>query len=96
VDVIVVYRIDRLSRSRMISPNWRGVDRNNVTFVRCDAGVQHCYLYGPAHAKHFASFAQFEREVIASASATSLQPPKERESGWWMAPLGYDVRDRKL
>jgi site-specific DNA recombinase len=42
------------------------------------------------------SFAQFEREVTASASATSSPPPEEGHVDGRHPALGYDVEDRKL
>ena len=42
------------------------------------------------------SFAQFEREVTASASATSSRPAARRACGWAAIRPGYEVEDRKL
>jgi site-specific DNA recombinase len=53
IDVVVVYKIDRLSRSLMDFAKLVEVfDRNSVTFVSVTQAVQHDNVYGAADAEH--------------------------------------------
>ena len=53
VDVVVVYKIDRLSRSLADFAKLVEVfDRNGVTFVSVDTVVQHHHIHGSADAEH--------------------------------------------
>ena len=99
VDVVVVYKIDRLSRSLMDFAKLVEVfERHGVTFVCSHPVIQHHHIHGPADAEHPAqSFAQFEREVIGERIRDKFAASRAR--GMWMGgsvPLGYDVRERKL
>ena len=99
VDVIVVYKIDRLSRSLMDFAKLVEVFDATRRHLRLGHPiVQHHDHHGPADAEHPAvSFAQFEREVIGERIRDKFAASRAR--GMWMGgkvPLGYDVRDRKL
>jgi DNA invertase Pin-like site-specific DNA recombinase len=98
VDVIVVYKIDRLSRSLMDFAKLVEVfDRKGVTFVSVTQSFNTTTSMGRLTLNILLSFAQFEREVIGERIRDKVAA--SRRKGIWMggwAPLGYDVKDRKL
>ncbi len=98
VDIVVVYKIDRLSRSLMDFARLVEVfDRNNVTFVSVTQSFNTTTSMGRLTLNILLSFAQFEREVIGERIRDKFAA--SRRKGMWMggwAPLGYDVKDRKL
>jgi site-specific DNA recombinase len=98
VDVVVVYKIDRLSRSLMDFAKLVEVfDRNSVTFVSVTQAFNTTTSMGRLTLNILLSFAQFEREVIGERIRDKFAASRKR--GLWMggwAPLGYDIRDRKL
>jgi site-specific DNA recombinase len=98
IDIVVVYKIDRLSRSLMDFAKLVEVfDRNNVTFVSVTQSFNTTTSMGRLTLNILLSFAQFEREVIGERIRDKFAA--SRKKGIWMggwAPLGYDVRNRKL
>lgn len=98
VDVVVVYKIDRLSRSLMdFSKLVEVFDRNGVTFVSVTQSFNTTTSMGRLTLNILLSFAQFEREVTAERIRDKVKA--SRMKGMWMGgyvPLGYDVQDRKL
>ncbi|MFO1097104.1 MAG: recombinase family protein [Xanthobacteraceae bacterium] len=98
VDVVVVYKIDRLSRSLMDFAKLVEVfDRNSVTFVSVTQSFNTTTSMGRLTLNILLSFAQFEREVIGERIRDKFAA--SRKKGMWMGgfvPLGYDVKDRKL
>jgi DNA invertase Pin-like site-specific DNA recombinase len=98
VDVVVVYKIDRLSRSLMdFSKLVEVFDRNGVTFVSVTQSFNTTTSMGRLTLNILLSFAQFEREVTAERIRDKVKA--SRMKGMWMGgpvPFGYDVRDRKL
>lgn len=98
VDVVVVYKIDRLSRSLMDFAKLVDVfDGNDVTFVSVTQSFNTTTSMGRLTLNILLSFAQFEREVIGERIRDKFAASRKR--GMWMggwAPLGYEVRDRKL
>lgn len=98
VDVMVVYKIDRLSRSLMdFAKLVETFDRNNVTFVSVTQSFNTTTSMGRLTLNILLSFAQFEREVIGERIRDKFAASRKR--GMWMGgyvPMGYDVRDRKL
>ena len=98
IDVVVVYKIDRLSRSLMdFSKLVEVFDRNGVTFVSVTQSFNTTTSMGRLTLNILLSFAQFEREVTAERIRDKVKA--SRMKGMWMGgyvPLGYDVRDRKL
>ena len=98
VDVVVVYKIDRLSRSLMdFAKLVEVLDRNNVTFVSVTQSFNTTTSMGRLTLNILLSFAQFEREVIGERIRDKVAASRKR--GMWMGgvvPLGYEVRDRKL
>ena len=98
IDVIVVYKIDRLSRSLMDFAKLVEIfDRNDVTFVSVTQSFNTTTSMGRLTLNILLSFAQFEREVIGERIRDKFAA--SRKKGMWMGgyvPLGYDVKDRKL
>ena len=98
VDVIVVYKIDRLSRSLMDFARLVEVfDAHGVTFVSVTQSFSTTTSMGRLTLNILLSFAQFEREVIGERIRDKFAASRAR--GMWMGgkvPLGYDVRERKL
>ena len=98
VDIIVVYKIDRLSRSLMDFAKLVEIfDRNNVTFVSVTQSFNTTTSMGRLTLNILLSFAQFEREVIGERIRDKVAASRKR--GIWMGgsvPMGYDVKDRKL
>ena len=98
IDVVVVYKIDRLSRSLMdFSKLVEIFDRNGVTFVSVTQSFNTTTSMGRLTLNILLSFAQFEREVIGERIRDKVAASRKR--GIWMGgyvPLGYDVQGRKL
>jgi DNA invertase Pin-like site-specific DNA recombinase len=98
VDIVVVYKIDRLSRSLMDFARLVEVlERNNVTFVSVTQSFNTTTSMGRLTLNILLSFAQFEREVIGERIRDKFAASRKR--GIWMGgtvPLGYVVKDRKL
>lgn len=98
IDVVMVYKIDRLSRSLMdFSKLVEIFDRNGVTFVSVTQSFNTTTSMGRLTLNILLSFAQFEREVIGERIRDKVAASRKR--GIWMGgyvPLGYDVQDRKL
>ncbi len=98
IDVVVVYKIDRLSRSLTDFAKLVEVfDRHGVTFVSVTQSFNTTTSMGRLTLNILLSFAQFEREVTAERIRDKFAA--SRKKGMWMGghpPLGYDVHDRKL
>jgi site-specific DNA recombinase len=98
VDVVVVYKIDRLSRSLMdFSKLVEVFDRNNVTFVSVTQSFNTTTSMGRLTLNVLLSFAQFEREVTAERIRDKVRA--SRMKGIFMGgtpPYGYKPKDRKL
>jgi site-specific DNA recombinase len=98
VDVVVVYKIDRLSRSLMdFSKLVEAFDRNGVTFVSVTQSFNTTTSMGRLTLNILLSFAQFEREVIAERVRDKIRAA--RAKGIFMGgrvPFGYRLENRKL
>jgi site-specific DNA recombinase len=98
VDVVVVYKIDRLSRSLMdFSKLVEVFDRNEVTFVSVTQSFNTTTSMGRLTLNILLSFAQFERELTAERIRDKVRA--SRMKGMWMGgvpPCGYRVENRKL
>jgi DNA invertase Pin-like site-specific DNA recombinase len=92
IDVVVVYKIDRLTRSltdfaRMVDI----FDRHNVSFVSVTQAFNTTTSMGRLTLNVLLSFAQFEREVTGERIRDKIAASKAK--GMWMGgvlPLGYD------
>lgn len=98
IDIIVVYKVDRLSRSLMDFAKIVEIfDRHTVSFVSVTQAFNTTTSMGRLTLNILLSFAQFEREVIGERIRDKFAASKRK--GMWMGgriPLGYDVIDRKL
>jgi site-specific DNA recombinase len=98
VDVVVVYKIDRLTRSLFdFAKIVEAFDARNVSFVSITQQFNTTTSMGRLTLNVLLSFAQFEREVAGERIRDKIAASKKK--GMWMGglpPLGYDARDRKL
>ena len=98
VQVIVLYKIDRLTRS--LSDFSRIVDvldEANASFVSVTQSFNTTTSMGRLMLNVLLSFAQFEREVTGERIRDKIAASKKK--GMWMGgpvPLGYEVKERKL
>ncbi len=98
IDVIVVYKVDRLTRALSDFAKLVEVfDRRGVSFVSITQQFNTTTSMGRLTLNILLSFAQFERELIGERVRDKVAA--SRRKGIWMGgivPLGYDVKDRKL
>src|SRR5579862_3270351 len=98
VDVVVVYKIDRLTRSLAdFAKIVERFDKRNVSFVSVTQAFNTTSSMGRLTLNVLLSFAQFEREVTAERIRDKFSA--SRKKGIFMGgnpPLGYDAKDRKL
>jgi DNA invertase Pin-like site-specific DNA recombinase len=98
IDVIVVYKIDRLSRSLMdFAKLVETMEAHGVTFVSVTQSFNTTTSMGRLTLNILLSFAQYEREIIGERIRDKFAASRAR--GMWMGgkvPLGFDVVDRKL
>ena len=99
IDVIVVYKVDRLSAARSLTSQElsKYLSKHNVSFVSITQQFNTTTSMGRLTLNILLSFAQFEREVIGERIRDKFAA--SRRKGMWMGgipPLGYDVIDRKL
>jgi len=98
VDVIVVYKVDRLTRSladfaRIVE----GLDKAGASFVSVTQAFNTTTSMGRLTLNVLLSFAQFEREVTSERIRDKVAASKRK--GMWMGgpvPLGYKLGKRKL
>ena len=98
VDVVVVYKVDRLTRSLTDFARIVEVfDANGVSFVSVTQQFNTTSSMGRLTLNVLLSFAQFEREVTAERIRDKIAASKQK--GLWMGglpPLGYDVQVKQL
>ena len=98
VDVVVVYKIDRLTRSLFdFAKIVEAFDAKGVSFVSITQQFNTTTSMGRLTLNVLLSFAQFEREVTGERIRDKIAASKKK--GMWMGglpPLGYDVKNRKL
>jgi site-specific DNA recombinase len=98
VDAVVVYKVDRLTRSlNDFAKIVEVFDRQGVSFVSVTQQFNTTTSMGRLTLNMLLSFAQFEREVTGERIRDKIAASKKK--GMWMGgmlPLGYDVKDRKL
>ena len=98
IDVIVVYKVDRLTRSLTDFAKLVDVfDEHDVSFVSVTQAFNTTTSMGRLTLNVLLSFAQFEREVTAERIRDKFAASKKK--GIWMGgtcPFGYRHEDRKL
>jgi len=98
VDTIVVYKVDRLTRSLAdFAKIVETLDARGVSFVSVTQQFNTTSSMGRLTLNVLLSFAQFEREVTGERIRDKIAASKRK--GMWMGgarPLGYDAKERKL
>lgn len=98
VDIVVVYKVDRLTRSLAdFAKLVELFDAQSVSFVSITQSFNTTSSMGRLTLNILLSFAQFEREVIGERVRDKVAASKAK--GMWMGgsvPLGYDNKDKKL
>src|SRR5437879_5661293 len=98
LDTVVVYKVDRLTRSLADFAKIVEVfDENGVSFVSVTQQFNTTTSMGRLTLNVLLSFAQFEREVTGERIRAKITASKRK--GLWMGgqpPLGYEVRERRL
>ena len=98
VDTIVVYKVDRLTRSLVdFAKIVEALDARGVSFVSVTQQFNTTTSMGRLTLNVLLSFAQFEREVTGERIRDKIAASKRK--GMWMGgrvPVGYDVKERKL
>ncbi|MHA1539270.1 MAG: recombinase family protein [Alphaproteobacteria bacterium] len=98
IDIIIVYKVDRLTRSLMdFSKIIETLDNHETSFVSVTQQFNTTNSMGRLTLNVLLSFAQFEREVTGERIRDKIAASKKK--GMWMGgvpPLGYDVKERKL
>jgi site-specific DNA recombinase len=98
IDVVVVYKIDRLTRSLAdFAKLVEAFDARSISFVAVTQQFNTTTSMGRLTLNVLLSFAQFERELSSERVRDKIAA--SRRKGKWTGgtvPLGYDVRDKKL
>src|ERR1700759_4280849 len=98
VDIVVVYKIDRLTRSLAdFAKLVEAFDANSVSFVAVTQQFNTTTSMGRLTLNVLLSFAQFERELASERVRDKVAA--SRKKGKWTGgsgPLGYDARNKKL
>ena len=98
IDIVVVYKVDRLSRSLGDFAKLMDVfDQHQISFVSVTQQFNTTSSMGRLTLNMLLSFAQFEREVTGERIRDKFAASKKK--GLWMGgmpPLGYTIKDRKL
>jgi DNA invertase Pin-like site-specific DNA recombinase len=98
VDVVVVYKIDRLTRSLAdFAKLVETFDARSISFVAVTQQFNTTTSMGRLTLNVLLSFAQFERELASERVKDKIAA--SRKKGKWTGgtvPLGYEIKDRKL
>ena len=98
VDIILLYKVDRLTRSLTdFAKIVEVLDNAGASFVSITQSFNTTTSMGRLTLNMLLSFAQFEREVTGERIRDKIAASKRK--GLWMGgpvPLGYEVQDRKL
>lgn len=98
IDVVVVYKIDRLTRSLAdFAKLVEAFDAKAVSFVAVTQQFNTTTSMGRLTLNVLLSFAQFEREL--SSERVRDKVAASRKKGKWMGgtvPLGYQIKEKKL
>ena len=98
IDVVVVHRVDRLSRSLLdFSRVMDHLNQRGVAFVSITQNFNTATAMGRLTLHMLMSFAEFEREMISERTRDKIGASRRR--GMWTGgrlPYGYGVRDKKL
>lgn len=98
IDTIVIYKVDRLTRSLLdFAKLVEVLDRSDTSFVSVTQSFNTTTSMGRLTLNMLLSFAQFEREVTTERIRDKIAASKAK--GMWMGgtpPLGYEPNNRSL
>ena len=98
IDCVVIYKIDRLSRSLFdFQKIIETFDKHNVSFAAVTQNFTTDDSVGRLMLNVMLSFAQYERELTGERIRDKIDASKKK--GIWMGgspSIGYDIEDRKL
>lgn len=98
IDIVIVYKIDRLSRSISdFCDLSKEFDQHNVRFVSVTQQIDTSNAVGRMLLNILVSFSQFEREMASDRIRDKIRSAKAK--GLWMGghvPFGYRLKDKKL
>lgn len=98
IQTVVVYKVDRLSRSIMDFHNMmKEFDKYGCNFVSITQAFDTSTSMGKLTLNMLLSFAQFEREVSSERVRDKIRASKAK--GLWtggVPKLGYDIKNKKL
>ncbi len=98
IDVVVVYKVDRLSRSLLdFAKVMERFNASGASFVSVTQNFSTADAMGRLTLNMLMSFAEFEREMIAERTRDKIAA--SRRKGKWTGgrvPFGYEVHDKKL
>jgi DNA invertase Pin-like site-specific DNA recombinase len=98
VDCVVVYKVDRLSRSLLdFARMMETFDKHHISFVSVTQQFNTTTSMGRLMLNVLLSFAQFEREVTGERIRDKIAAAKKK--GLWMGgtpPIGYELKGKKL
>jgi len=98
IDVVIVYKVDRLSRSLLdFSKIMEIFNEHEVAFVSITQNFSTATALGRLTLNILMSFSEFEREMISERTRDKIEA--SRQKGKWtggLAPLGYEIIDHKL
>ena len=98
IQVVVVYKVDRLSRSIVDFHNMmKEFEKHNCSFVSITQAFDTSTSMGKLILNMLLSFAQFEREVSSERIRDKIAASKKK--GMWIGGcpmLGYDIKDKEL
>jgi DNA invertase Pin-like site-specific DNA recombinase len=98
IDVVVVYKVDRLSRSLLdFAQLMKVFEEQGVAFVSVTQNFSTADALGKLTLNLLMSFSEFEREMVSERTKDKIQAARRR--GHWTGgpvPFGYDNIDKKL
>jgi DNA invertase Pin-like site-specific DNA recombinase len=98
IDVVVVYKVDRLSRSLLdFAKVMERFGASGASFVSVTQNFSTADAMGRLTLNMLMSFAEFEREMIGERTRDKIAAA--RRKGKWtggVVPLGYTVQDKRL
>ena len=98
IDVVVVYKVDRLSRSLLdFAQVMDRFNRADVAFVSVTQNFSTSDSIGMLTLNMLMSFATFERDMIAERTRDKIAA--SRRKGKWTGgpvPLGYEIKDKHI
>ena len=98
IDCVVVYKVDRLSRSLLDFAKLMDLfDQHDIFFASITQQFNSAHSLGRLTLNILLSFAQFEREIISERTRDKIAAARRKGKYVGGRPLlGYDVVDRKL